>query len=66
MATADQKREYRNLRAEVYRLAERNENLTRYIEVVERKLEALLENSGPPSPVVTIEDAIARTGDQAS
>ena len=52
--------ERRTLNAELYRLAERTENLARYIEVIERRLDALRERTKDQSvTVITIDEPIA-------
>jgi len=59
MASAsDRERERRILYAEVYRLAERNETLIRYVEVLERKLDALTAEAGMAPLTITVADAI--------
>jgi hypothetical protein len=67
MASAsDRERERRNLYAEVYRLAERNETLTRYVEVLQRKLDALTVEAGMTPPTISVADAIAPVARRAA
>jgi hypothetical protein len=54
----DHARENRLLHAEVYRLAEANETLARYVEVLERKLDELLAKAGLGPLTITVADAI--------
>jgi len=67
MASAgDRERERRNLYAEVHRLAERNETLTRYVEVLERKLDGLTAGAGMTPLTISVADAITPVARRAT